>query len=611
MDFKYPYTDFHELNLDWFLAEFKKLTAEWLQVQHDWEDEQQAFQDLHDYVQDYFANLNLYQEVHDILYSPEMQQTIQLMLSNITASTLPTVVANQIASVVASQLAPVVAAQLPNLLNSMVPSFLPDAVAGEASAWLDAHVDPDTGYVIDNTLTISLAAADAKAVGDEFIEVRDDIDEINEKIISTPHPINIYNERHETVNYPNARINRGTIYLNGYTGDLCFSTYGNYAQYFSNLHVYDAANTDMGISFGATYLWNQSVTRRGVVVNIPSGAVYLKFDWQYKSSSDTTVISYPMVSEQSTVPESYTAYDTDNELHNAPYLITVPQNFVYVSSTSGNDGNDGLTKLTALKTINAALAKNVDYIYAEAGQYNEALSVIDRKDLHIIAWRSSETYTHPNPIRDKVRLTGTISNMYLAYFLRCDGLYLEDIIFDTANSNVCYIHSSSNVHLRDCEATGSIAANGFSMDFSDVILDNCIAHDNHMDGFNFHHYGMSVMNDCYSIDNGDDGCSHHDGCIGTVSGGVFKGNGKAGIAPAYGAFVNIYGAFCLNNVLGIAYLSTNNGHRSMEGIIEGCVMADNSISGLTVQPLCTVRSANCKYSNNAADKQVSGTLIEY
>ena len=182
MNFKYPYTDFHELNLDWFLAEFKKLTAEWLQVQHDWEDEQQAFQDLHDYVQDYFANLNLYQEVHDILYSPEMQQTIQLMLSNISASQLPTVVANQIASVVASQIAPVVAAQLPNLLNSMIPSFLPAAVAGEAADWLAAHVDPDTGYVIDDSLSIALAAADAKAVGDQFniytTKVRFDISEI-------------------------------------------------------------------------------------------------------------------------------------------------------------------------------------------------------------------------------------------------------------------------------------------------------------------------------------------------------------------------------------------------------------------------------------------------
>ena len=26
---KFPYTNFHDLNLDWFLAEFKKLQDEW------------------------------------------------------------------------------------------------------------------------------------------------------------------------------------------------------------------------------------------------------------------------------------------------------------------------------------------------------------------------------------------------------------------------------------------------------------------------------------------------------------------------------------------------------------------------------------------------------
>ena len=39
------------------------------------------------------------------------------------------------------------------------------ATAGAVADWLAAHVDPDTGYVIDDTLTIEQAAADARAVG--------------------------------------------------------------------------------------------------------------------------------------------------------------------------------------------------------------------------------------------------------------------------------------------------------------------------------------------------------------------------------------------------------------------------------------------------------------
>lgn len=68
---KYPYTDFHELNLDWILETVKNTVEEWHQtllewkdVKIAWADEQQAFQDLHDYVMNYFDNLDLQEEVN-------------------------------------------------------------------------------------------------------------------------------------------------------------------------------------------------------------------------------------------------------------------------------------------------------------------------------------------------------------------------------------------------------------------------------------------------------------------------------------------------------------------------------------------------------------------
>lgn len=47
-----------------------------------------------------------------------------------------------------------------------------DPVSGLVTGWLNEHVDPDTGYVIDNTLTVQNAAADAKKVGDELTDVK-------------------------------------------------------------------------------------------------------------------------------------------------------------------------------------------------------------------------------------------------------------------------------------------------------------------------------------------------------------------------------------------------------------------------------------------------------
>ena len=42
---------------------------------------------------------------------------------------------------------------------------------GSIDDWLSEHVDPETGYVLDDSLTLENAAAQAKAVGDALTAV--------------------------------------------------------------------------------------------------------------------------------------------------------------------------------------------------------------------------------------------------------------------------------------------------------------------------------------------------------------------------------------------------------------------------------------------------------
>ena len=62
-----PYTNYHELNQDWFLQEFNKLIAQWKAMQKNFDNVQDAFNDLKSYVEDYFKNLDVQDEINNKL----------------------------------------------------------------------------------------------------------------------------------------------------------------------------------------------------------------------------------------------------------------------------------------------------------------------------------------------------------------------------------------------------------------------------------------------------------------------------------------------------------------------------------------------------------------
>lgn len=81
-----PYTNFHELNQDWFLDEFNKVIDHWKAMQKNFDNLQDAFNDLKSYVQDYFKNLNVQEEINNKLNEMFENGTI---LKIFTESTIP------------------------------------------------------------------------------------------------------------------------------------------------------------------------------------------------------------------------------------------------------------------------------------------------------------------------------------------------------------------------------------------------------------------------------------------------------------------------------------------------------------------------------------------
>ena len=95
--FKFPYTNFHEMNLTWIIETVKNLTEEWIEMQGKFTDLQGNFEELKKFVTDYFAKLEIDKEVRKILdemkASGELSEIISdaLLQGTLTRVNKPTV----------------------------------------------------------------------------------------------------------------------------------------------------------------------------------------------------------------------------------------------------------------------------------------------------------------------------------------------------------------------------------------------------------------------------------------------------------------------------------------------------------------------------------------
>ena len=153
---QYPGTNFHDLNLDWMLQQVKNLLTEWGETRTDWDNL------LADNTEFKATLENEWDSFHDYI------------LAHIDEDVPAEVVAeiNRMAE------------------NGELLALITEDT-GEGSAlsdvvgqWLSTHLTPETEVVIDDSLTIQGAAADAKTAGDAISELKGALNVIEEKMLS-------------------------------------------------------------------------------------------------------------------------------------------------------------------------------------------------------------------------------------------------------------------------------------------------------------------------------------------------------------------------------------------------------------------------------------------
>lgn len=129
------------------------LTATWLETK--------------EYIDNYFDNLDVQQEINNKLDQMAESGALSALLAPIVGTQIGSVVADQIGATVAIQIGGTVA----NQIDAVVATQISEPTASATSTWLTEHVNPvGSAVIVDNTMTIRGAAADAKVVGDRYLK---------------------------------------------------------------------------------------------------------------------------------------------------------------------------------------------------------------------------------------------------------------------------------------------------------------------------------------------------------------------------------------------------------------------------------------------------------
>lgn len=180
----------------------------------------------------------------------------------------------------------------------------------------------------------------------------------------------------------------------------------------------------------------------------------------------------------------------------------------------------------------------------------------------------TDVYINPQNINSEFNAVRLDGNSIVA-----NELKMNDIKFDFFTNEVMKLDNVKNLETNNVEFNHSVRADGASIDRTNGTFNNSKAFKNRNDGFNLHYKGATVFNNCYGINNYDDGISHHESCEGIINGGVWSGNGKGGISPAYGAKVNWYNCILENNAYGIF----GESYDGVENISSGNLYKGNTV----------------------------------
>lgn len=270
---QYPGTNFHDLNLDWVLEQVKNLLTEWGETRTDWENL------LADNTEFKSTLENEWDSFHDYIIS-------------------------HIDEDVPSE----VVAEIDRMANDGRLLALITEDDGEGSAlsdvvgdWLAAHITQETGYVIDDTLKVEGAAADAKATGNAVAELKGAIQYNKTR---TKNILDLSNVVYGSVNSSGQIVSNAAYSTQNFIPVEAGKTYISSVDGVTNL----TASRLLVVAFYSSEDETSYISRLTNVQSftVPTGATYVRFSSAAINTDNLVVGFYPKAQiEEGTVPTPF------------------------------------------------------------------------------------------------------------------------------------------------------------------------------------------------------------------------------------------------------------------------------------------------------------------
>ena len=179
-----PWTNLHDLNLDWIVNTMKQTVEQWIAYRLEMDGKFADFtEQVNTDFDEFTTGINEWKTLIETEFS-DLQTYVQNYFDNLDLNESTRYVINQM------------------IASGEFIEVLSPSIASEVSSWLNTHVTPTTP-VVDDTLTISGAAADAKVAGDKITANTNNIlNIVTEQGIETSLGLTFVNGRYYTNGTP-------------------------------------------------------------------------------------------------------------------------------------------------------------------------------------------------------------------------------------------------------------------------------------------------------------------------------------------------------------------------------------------------------------------------